>query len=171
MLGKYGNYELNRSQSNPEDRYKRTWTQVKDLDEVLAGQEVMVRGRVHQVRDQKLGAFLVIREQFSTVQAIVFEAQTSYGMKTFAHKIPKESIIDVKAKVNKPDQAIKGTSQQVELHVTELWIVNASAPILPFQLEDASARVENQELEDKPYLAESKDEEKKGDEKHHNIVN
>ena len=52
-----------------------------------------------------------MREQFSTVQAIVFEAQTSYGMKTFAHKIPKESIIDIKARVEKPKDSIKGTSQ------------------------------------------------------------
>jgi aspartyl/asparaginyl-tRNA synthetase len=80
-------------------------------------------------------------------------------MKTFAHKISKESIIDVKAKVSKPDQAIKGTSQQVELHVSEIWVVNASAPMLPFQLEDASTRVENQELEEKTHEQHGKEEE------------
>lgn len=62
----------------------------------------------------------------------MFEAQTSYGMKTFAHKIPKESIIDVKAKVSVPKDPIKGASQQVDLSVTEIWVVNSSAPMLPF---------------------------------------
>ena len=108
---KYGHYELNRSQSNPDDRYKKKWNEVKELDEKLVDQEVLIRGRVHHVRDTKLGTFLVIREQFSTVQAIVFEASTSYGMKTFAHKIPKESIVDIRAKVVLPKDPIKGTSQ------------------------------------------------------------
>lgn len=110
MAGKYGNYELNRSQCNPDDRYKRKWSLVKEIDEKLVGQEVLIRGRVHHVRDTKTGAFLVIREQFSTIQAVVAEAQTSYGMKTFAHKISKESIVDVKATVVAPQNAIKGTT-------------------------------------------------------------
>ena len=64
-------------------------------------------------------------------------------MAEYTRRIPKESIIEVKAKVIVPEKPVQGTSQKVELHITEIWTVNKSAPILPFQLEDASQRVEN----------------------------
>ncbi len=35
----------------------------------------------------------------------------------------------------------------------ELWCVNSSAPMLPFQLKDASRRVKNQEEEEETYVA------------------
>lgn len=70
-------------------------------------------------------------------------------MVKFASKISKESIVDVKAKVIVPEKPIKDCSQKVELQITEIWIVNKSVPNLPFQLEDASRRVENQEDEEK----------------------
>lgn len=69
-------------------------------------------------------------------------------MKEYARRIPKESIIDVQAKVTIPENEVKGTSQKVELQIVEVWSVNKSSPMLPFQLEDASRRVENQEDED-----------------------
>ena len=43
----FGDLELNRSQSNPENRYARTWTPVKNIDESHNEQEVLVRGRLH----------------------------------------------------------------------------------------------------------------------------
>jgi aspartyl-tRNA synthetase len=39
----------------------------------------------------------------------------SKGMVTYASKIPKESIIEIVAVVNKPEKSIDGCSQQVEL--------------------------------------------------------
>jgi len=56
----------------------------------------------------------------------------SKGMVTFSSKIPKESIIEIIAKVVVPDGAIDGCSQQVELQVKEIWCVNKSVPYLPF---------------------------------------
>ena len=70
-------------------------------------------------------------------------------MAKYAAGIPKESIIEVRAKVVVPQVEIQGCSQKIELHITEIWTVNKSAPMLPFQLEDASRRVENQEDEEK----------------------
>lgn len=43
----FGDLELNRSQSNPDERYARKWVAVKDLDQSHSGQELLVRGRLH----------------------------------------------------------------------------------------------------------------------------
>lgn len=82
-------------------------------------------------------------------------------MVKFAGKIPKESIIDIKATVTVPEKPVETCSQKVELQIQEIWIVNKSVPNLPFQLENASKRVENQEDEEKQQDAEKKGEESK----------
>lgn len=89
----------------------------------------------------------------------------SKGMVTYATKIPKESIIDLVATVVVPEKEIEGCSQQVELQVHEIWTVNKSVPMLPFQIEDASRQVLNQELEGNPAAAKAENEESKDEEK------
>jgi hypothetical protein len=44
----------------------------------------------------------------------------SKGMVSYASKVPRESIIEVKAKVIIPEKPV------------EFWVINKSAPILPF---------------------------------------
>ena len=103
-IGKFGDRELNRSQSNPDERYQVKFTAVKDLDDALKDQEVFVRGRLHQSRAKGKTCFIVVREQFATVQAAMFVGDTvSKGMIEYARRIPKESIIDIKAKVSVPN--------------------------------------------------------------------
>ena len=115
---------------------------VKTLDASMADQEVRVRCRVHNSRAKGKMCFVVGREGYATVQAVLFVGDNiSKGMVTFASKIPRESIIEIVAKVTVPDNPIDGCSQQVELQVQEIWCVNKSVPILPFQLEDASRQV------------------------------
>jgi len=57
----------------------------------------------------------------------------SKGMIKYATKIPKESIVEIIAKIV---PVAEGTtlkcSQQVEMHVKEIWTVNKSALVLPF---------------------------------------
>lgn len=72
----------------------------------------------------------------------------SQGMCTYASKISRESIIELVAKVVKPNNPIAGCSVQMELQVLEIWTVNKSVPVLPFQLEDASRQVLDQKAED-----------------------
>ena len=63
-------------------------------------------------------------------------------MVNFAGKIPNESIIEVKAKVAKAPQPVESCTQKlVELQVLEIWAINRSAPVLPFQIKDASRLV------------------------------
>jgi aspartyl-tRNA synthetase len=56
----------------------------------------------------------------------------SKGMVGFATKTPNESIVEVKAKVIKPKVPVQSCTQKIELEVQEFWIINKSAPILPF---------------------------------------
>lgn len=162
----FGERELNRSQGDPELRFTKKILDVKEVDEKLAGQSIVVRGRLHNSRAKGKLCFIVIRQQFSTVQAMLSVDDTiSKGMVSYASKVPRESIIEVKAKVIIPEKPVETCSQKVELQIQEFWVVNKSAPILPFQIEDASRIVHDQVAEmggasgDKE---ETKDGEKKG---------
>lgn len=68
-------------------------------------------------------------------------------MVKYCSKVPNESIIDITGVVTKPKVPVDGCTQKVEVVVKEFWIVNKSAPILPFQIDDASRLVTNQEEE------------------------
>jgi aspartyl-tRNA synthetase len=132
------------------------------LDESLNGQEVLVRGRLHASRATGKNCFITVREQFSTIQAIVGQSDTvSKGMVKYAGKIPKESIIDIKATVIVPEKTVDSCTQKVELSIKEIWIVNKSVPQLPFQIDDAGRRCENQADEEKAENIEKKGEEAK----------
>ena len=123
---------------------------MKALDASLKDQEVRVRCRVHNSRSKGKMCFLKCRESYATVQAVLFVGENiSKGMVTFSSKIPKESIIEIVAMVAVPDQPIDGCSQQIELQVKEIWCLNKSVPVLPFQIEDASRQVLDQEAETK----------------------
>lgn len=143
---KFGDLPLNRSQSDPAKRYDKKFIMVHELETSHSGQEVFIRGRLSSSRSKsgKL-AFIVIRERFATVQGVLQAnlPDISEGMVKYAASIPKESIIEVKARVTVPEKPVTGTSQAVELQILEIWTVNKSAPMLPFQIEDASKRVEN----------------------------
>jgi aspartyl/asparaginyl-tRNA synthetase len=92
------------SQCNPEDRFTKVYVAVKDLGDEHAGQTVRIRGRIHNSRAKGKMCFVVVREAFATVQAVLFVGETiSKGMVTYASKLPKESIIEIVATVTKPD--------------------------------------------------------------------
>lgn len=112
----FGERELNRSQGDPELRFTKKILDVKEVDEKLAGQSIVVRGRLHNSRAKGKLCFVVIRQQFSTVQAMLSVDDTiSKGMVSYASKVPRESIIEVKAKVIIPEKPVETCSQKVEL--------------------------------------------------------
>jgi len=102
---------------------------------------------------------MAVREGFATIQVVLAAGEgVSPGMVKYSGKIPPESIIEILALVTKPDQPIAGCTQQMELQIVEIWTVNKSVPILPFQLEDASRQVLDQAADDgKATTEESKD--------------
>ena len=86
-------------------------------------------------------------------------------MAKYMSKIPRESIVEIVGKPQKPAQEIQGcTNKAVEIHITQVWTVNKSANVLPFQIEDASRQVLNQEEEGNAPAKDAKeDKKKKGD--------
>lgn len=65
---KFGDRELNRSQSDPAKRYEKKFTEVHELDDSKVGQEVIVSGRLHSSRPAgKKLVFIILRERFATV--------------------------------------------------------------------------------------------------------
>lgn len=91
---------MNKSQGNPDDRYKIKYANIGDIDETFKGQEVHLQGRLHSSRCKGKAGFIVIRQQYSTVQCAMFEGEkASKGMIKFAGKIPKESIIYIRGVV------------------------------------------------------------------------
>lgn len=55
----------------------------------------------------------------------------------YVKRIPNESIIEVKGKVVIPEQEIKSCTQNVEIQVSEVWVLDKSDFRLPIQIEDA----------------------------------
>jgi aspartyl/asparaginyl-tRNA synthetase len=67
MFGKFGDHELNRSQINPEERSKKVYTAIKGMSVDLVGQEVRIRARLHNCREQGSLCFMVLRESYETI--------------------------------------------------------------------------------------------------------
>lgn len=92
-----------------------------------------MRCRLQNTRAKGKLCFTILRQQFSTIQALLTaDGPISKGMVTFAGKIPKESIVEIKGVVIVPEKPVETCSQKVELNITEFWVIDKSAPILPF---------------------------------------
>jgi hypothetical protein len=57
----YGDVPLNRSQGDPELRFTKKFTNVKDIDDKMADQLVTVRGRCHTKRGKGKIQFIKLR--------------------------------------------------------------------------------------------------------------
>lgn len=129
----FGIKPLNRSQCDPETRFTKKFTDLKDIDEKLDGQEIIVRCRLQNSRAKGKLCFCILRQQFSTIQALLSaDEKISKGMVKFAEKTPRESIIEIKGKVTVPQNPVETCTQKVEIQIGEFWIIDKSAPILPF---------------------------------------
>merc|ERR1711892_85606 len=137
--GKYGVQEMNQSKEKP----STVLTPVKELGMKMNEKMVTIRGRLHTSRAKGKQCFFVIRQQQVTIQCLAFVNESiSKQMVNFIAHISKESIVDVEAVVKKVDEKIESCTQQdVELHVSQVWVVSASDPQLPLQIEDAARKV------------------------------
>merc|ERR1719348_1271003 len=122
-------------------------THIGDLNVKLDEKTVAIRGRLHTSRAKGKQCFMVIRQQQVTVQCLVFVSErVSKQMVKFASHVSKESIVDVEAVVKKVGDKIESCTQQdVELHVTQVWVVSSSDTQLPLQIEDAGRRITEEE--------------------------
>jgi aspartyl-tRNA synthetase len=66
------------------------------------------------VRGKGNTCFIVLRENYSTLQACAFKSEAiSKDMLKYMSSIPNESIVDISGIVVKPEKAIESCSQQV----------------------------------------------------------
>uniref|UniRef100_A0A2M4BJJ6 Aspartate--tRNA ligase, cytoplasmic n=1 Tax=Anopheles marajoara TaxID=58244 RepID=A0A2M4BJJ6_9DIPT len=134
---RYGTMKMIQSM---EKHAERKFVKVSELVQCQPEAEVWVRGRVHTSRCKGKQCFLVLRQQSSTVQCLLAVNETvSKQMVKFSGSIPRESIIDLRARVIPVEQRIEScTEQTLELHVLELFLLSAAKAQLPLQIEDAS---------------------------------
>ena len=104
----YGERTLIRSEWDPNKRFENKYSTLKQLNEEIKDQTIIVRARVHRVTGKGSAAFIILRDQLYTTQAWIFvEEGINKAMVEFCRKIPKESIVEVKGVVHIPDSLIK----------------------------------------------------------------
>lgn len=143
----YGKLPLHQSQSRP--NHKRT--DIATLSAKNDSQHVLLRARIQTSRLQSNKmAFLSLRQRTDTIQAMlaVDDKQVSKQMVKWAAGLSDESIVLVHGKVVKSPESIKSCSiDDVEIHVTELWLIAGVEGRLPFSLDDASRSETAPEIE------------------------
>lgn len=138
----YGTYGLMQSGAAFANK-KIDFTAIEKLDTSLDGQTVWIRGRLHISRVKGKSCFASIRHQIHTVQICGFAGENfSKEMIKFIGGVSRESIVDVEGAVVKVDKPIQSCTQSnVELSIKQFFVVSASEPQLPLQIEDASRPV------------------------------
>lgn len=139
-VGKYGQIKMIQSIEPHDDR---KFAHIKDLNTELAGQVVWIRGRLHTSRAKGKQCFIVLRQQSHSIQGLAaVNDNISKQMVKFISAVTKESIVDVEAKVQKVPNPIESCTQKdVEIHIEQFFVVSASEPQLPLQIEDAARPV------------------------------
>ncbi|KAF9229342.1 aspartyl-tRNA synthetase [Gyrodon lividus] len=145
--GRYGKLPMHQSQSRP----GRKRTDIFTLSAQNDGEKVLIRARVQTSRLQgNKMVFLNLRQRTSTVQALlqVTGELVSKQMVKWAGSLADESIVLVEGTVKKSPEPIKSaTVDDVEIHISELWLLAGIENRLPFSLEDAGRSESAPEVE------------------------
>ncbi|KAG0244433.1 aspartate--tRNA ligase dps1 [Actinomortierella wolfii] len=144
----YGKKPMNQSQERTGIKRER----LTDINATRAGEKVWIRARVQTSRPtgSKM-CFFQFRQHSSTIQGLVAanENTVSKQMVKFAQGIPSESIVLVEGTISVPAEPIRScTVQDVELSISQLWVLSESQGRLPFNIEDASRPETEFERED-----------------------
>lgn len=112
------------------------------IKDIQVGQHAWIRADLHQTRCKGKQAFFVLRQERTTIQAILRVAEGTPVTKEtidFAAGIPKESIIDVYGYVKQAPKKIESCTQKdVELELSKIIVVSRADPINPTLIEDLS---------------------------------
>ncbi|KAJ9478034.1 putative Aspartate--tRNA ligase, cytoplasmic (putative) [Pseudozyma hubeiensis] len=131
------------------EQYPAEWNKTHDqweniftiCDDAQIGDTVTLRARIHTIRDVSSHlVFIVLRQQISTIQAVLAEENgvITGHMVRWAKRLPLESIVVVRGKLQKPREPITGaTTQQAEVKVQQLYLVAQPKESLPFNVYDA----------------------------------
>ena len=142
----WGDLPLIQSDTNLNLKY----TKLSELEALEDGTPVILRCRIQSSRQKGNLCFLVLRQNFYTVQAIAFKSnETPKPMIKFMGKVPNESVIDIYAKIKKLKKPVKSCSiQNIELGVDAFYVLSRAKNVLPFQMEDAMRRENRTEEEE-----------------------
>ena len=146
----YGVIPLIQSQFDPEIRFKTTWTEINQLSEKNVGQKVKIRARLQRSRIKGAGGFVVLRQNFNTLQGVIFSGDNvSKPMVKFVGSLPLESIVDIEGEVTAAKSPIESCSQKnIEINISQIFLTVESTTILPFQFEDANRKGNPEDEED-----------------------
>jgi len=148
-----GDRPLIRSEKLPEAA--RKFTAIGEINDSFDSKEVLLRARLHNSRGKGNLCFIVLRERFNTIQAVLSKNEfVNKAMLKFATSVPKESIVEVVGIVRKSQVPIPTTTQSsVEIDVRSLFVISRAAVGLPLQLEDASRSQELLDQQEKDLAA------------------
>ena len=103
-------------------------TYVKD---VFEKKQVMIKGFIHEIRDQSKIKFLLIRDGTGIVQCIV-KPENKKVFDAIA-KIPRESVVKIIGEVKKSQQAPSGA----EIMIKDYEVLSEAKSPLPIPVNDA----------------------------------
>eukprot|EP00055_Hartaetosiga_balthica_P003257 m.7147 g.7147 ORF g.7147 m.7147 type:complete len:540 (+) comp2717_c0_seq1:1-1620(+) len=138
--GFYGKLPLIQSKT----REGKLFSKVSELTDDDVNKTVVLRARLHTVREMSSAVFMKLRQRTHSIQAVlILGDKVSKLMHKYVAKLNPESIVDVEGVVAKPENPVESCSvQNFELVVSKCFVVSEAVPRLPLQLDDAS-REEN----------------------------
>lgn len=136
----YGKQPLMQSKKEDVTGIKRT--DISNLSAANDGEEVVFRARIHTARQQSANmCFFAFRQQDSIVQGLLKSNGDSISkqMVKWAASLSLESIVLVHGTVKKVDELVKSaTVQDVEIHLSKMYLISGAPAQLPLLIEDAS---------------------------------
>ncbi|KAL8843640.1 MAG: hypothetical protein Q9170_000144 [Blastenia crenularia] len=148
LYARYGSLPINRSQ---ERRYLEK-VDISKLSSRSVGEEVTFQARIHTLRKMSAKlAFIVLRQQLSTVQGVLEEQPESVTQHfvQWAEHLPIETIVLVTGVVQNPQQEVKGSSvHDAEISIQKLFVVSTLTETLAFNVYEATVSTQHPHDED-----------------------
>eukprot|EP00916_Digyalum_oweni_P007132 GHVL01012095.1.p1 GENE.GHVL01012095.1~~GHVL01012095.1.p1 ORF type:complete len:554 (-),score=102.53 GHVL01012095.1:296-1957(-) len=134
------------------ERTNKKWLKISNIESSIESDDKSddwwIRARVESIRNAGNLVFIVLRQQMSTLQAVLTKGgEKDNAMLKFVSRLPTESVVDVRGCFYKPDQPVQSCSvKNLECCVEGFFVVSKSIPELPFMMADAN-RPEDVSLE------------------------
>lgn len=110
--------------------FEEGFTRVSQLLPSCQGRVVWLRGRIHKCRHAGRLCFIVLRQQYHTVQLVLIATppQITRAQLVWASRLPPESVVDVCGTVQLTEMAVTDVTQNaVEIAVTQILCISRAA--------------------------------------------
>lgn len=116
---------------------KESYEKMYILPHKSHGTQVLVRARVHRIRNQAKIFFLVLRDEMHTIQCIYLKNNPNKHVLEHLNNLTHESIVDVTGIVKEAKPIVKScTINNVELEIVDINVISVSEPMLPIQVDE-----------------------------------